>query len=52
MLIFSAKRCALICLSGLGGKGIRIDFYSEVTQKDSDMPNGREIMRNLVELRI
>jgi hypothetical protein len=48
-LIFSAKRCALFCLWPLG-KGIKIDFYSEVTQEDSDTPNGGVIMRMLWDL--
>jgi hypothetical protein len=34
------------------GKGIKIDFYSEVSQEDSDIPNGRVIMRNVVGLTI
>jgi hypothetical protein len=34
------------------GKGIKIDFYSEVTQEDSDTPNGRVIMRDVVGLTI
>jgi len=32
------------------GKGIKIDFYSEVTQEDSDTPDVRVIMRDVVGL--